>query len=59
MCDKSVNLNQSDNNGNTALMLAAYYGHTKVVELLLSDKRVNVNQSDNNGTTALMLAAYY
>ena len=57
LSDERVNVNQSDNNGNTALMLAAYYGHAKVVEHLLKDQRVEVNENDNSGYSALSIAA--
>jgi ankyrin repeat protein len=47
----------TDNLGRTALIHAAYEGHTPVVGLLLADERVNPNTADHYGDTALMIAA--
>ncbi len=43
-------------NEDIALLLASYYGHSKVAELLLR-KNSDVNQTDKNGNTALTLAS--
>jgi ankyrin repeat protein len=43
-------------NGNTALMLAAYNGHTKIVQLLINNG-ANVNIKDKNNRTSLMFAS--
>ena len=57
-------LSQEDHYGNTALMLAAQHGHTKIVQLLLKflkDANANlpaaINHAASSGATALMLAA--
>ena len=42
----------------TALMLAAQYGHTETVKLLL-DRGADVNTKTNYGNTALIKAAFY
>ncbi len=42
--------------GNTALMLAAYYKHHKIVDLLINSK-ADVNERDLEANTALMKAA--
>ncbi len=48
-------INAKNINGDTAFTLAAWKGHRKVVELLLS-KNANVDEADNYGTTALTMA---
>ena len=50
-------VNQTAQNGNTALILASQYGHEEIVKLLL-DKGPDVNQSIQNGNTALILASW-
>lgn len=42
--------------GFTAVILASFYGQTKVVDLLIA-KGADVNVMDNDGETALMKAA--
>ena len=44
--------------GFTALIAAAYNGHTEIVSALLSRDGINVNAVASRGTTALMLAAH-
>jgi ankyrin repeat protein len=51
-------VNQTDKDGVSALMWAAYNGHTAIVKSLLTHKNINVNQADIKGHTALMGAAY-
>lgn len=51
-----VNGNTPDRDGKTALMLAAFEGHTGTVYTLLAHQ-VQVNTQDKEGATALMLAA--
>ena len=53
-----ANVNAKDNDGNTALMWAAYNGHTERVKLLI-EHGANINAKDNDGETALMQAAFY
>ena len=50
-------MNNTNNNGTTALMCAAMNGHDKCVELLIREG-ANVNSHDNEGFTVLMRAAY-
>ena len=52
-----TNVNAKDNDGWTALMQAAFYGHTATAELLLQ-KGAYVNAKDTADMTALMLAAW-
>jgi hypothetical protein len=51
-------VNQANQAGNTALIIAAFYGHTATVTGLLRDFRILINQAKQNGDTALILAAY-
>ena len=53
-----VNIKQKDENGATALLLAAYNGHVKVVKFLLTNKHSQSSEKDNSGNTALLLAAF-
>ena len=50
--------NMTSETGMTALILAARYGDTSVVLLLMSDPRVDVNLCDENGMTALYFASW-
>jgi len=56
MIDDIADIDLSDDNGNTALMLASFNGHVKVIEILLSNG-ANINKKDVNGRTALMFAS--
>lgn len=51
-----VDVNSPDENGRTALMLAAYDGHTEIVKLLLQ-RKAQVNRRDATDRTALMYAS--
>ena len=44
------------NEGNMALMVAAYHGREAMVKMLCEDERISINQQDSNGYTALMKA---
>ncbi len=56
--DQIVNINVSNlHNQSTALMLACYYGHAEIVELLL-DKEADVNAVNQFGCNALMAASH-
>lgn len=48
-----------DNDGNTPLHLAARYGHTKCVQILLEDGKADVSIVNYDGKTALDLAKQY
>ncbi len=48
-------VNEGDNDGFTALMLASIKGNTEVVEVLINGV-ANVNNRNNYGETALMFA---
>ena len=50
-----VNIDYTDNEGKTALILASQHGHIEIVTALLS-AGANVNIQDNIGLTAVMLA---
>jgi ankyrin repeat protein len=51
-----VNVNAQDLAGTTILMLASYYGHTELVQLILS-RGADPNLEDNQGRTALQRAS--
>ncbi len=56
--NNGANLNAKESaKGNTALMLAAYYKHSKIVDLLIKSK-ADVNEVDLAENTALMKAAW-
>lgn len=52
LMSKGANINERDNQGTTALMVAASCGEKDIVELLIS-KGADVNITDNEGRTAL------
>ena len=51
----SVNINHTNEQGKTPLMIASENGHRNIVKLLLS-AQANVNKQDDLGRTAVMLA---
>jgi ankyrin repeat protein len=51
-----ANVNKQNNRGISALMLAVWYGRSKIVELMQTNK-ANVNAADNDGDTAIFFAA--
>ncbi|MBQ6001671.1 MAG: ankyrin repeat domain-containing protein [Synergistaceae bacterium] len=50
-----ANVNAKKNDGETALMLAAWRGHTQIAELLIK-YGAEVNAKTTGGNTALILA---
>ena len=50
-----VNVNDKDNDGNTALIMAAIKNHERMVSLLI-DRGADINSKDNDGETALYWA---
>jgi ankyrin repeat protein len=48
----------TDSNGFTPLILASYYDHPPIVKYLC-DNGADVDKGDNKGWTALMYASYY
>jgi len=59
--DAAAMLRHADGNGETALMIAAYYGHADMVRVLLEHPSVDaaamLRHADGDGRTALMNAA--
>ena len=53
--NNGANIEAKDDNGNTALILAASEGYTQIVELLLQ-YGANINAKDNKGYTAFSVA---
>jgi ankyrin repeat protein len=51
-------IHRSNKHGFTPLLIAAYYGHTDLVQYL-AENGADVNRQDNKGWTSLMYAAYY
>lgn len=54
---ESASVNARNDNGWTALHLAASHGHTEVVRMILDAQGVSVNAAANDGATALQVAA--
>ena len=52
-----ANVNQAGNDGETALIFAAWDGNTALVTALLAAQGIEVNQADKDGKTALFAAA--
>ena len=52
---EGANVNSSDEDGRTALMLAAFNGHVPALELLLNANAI-IDVADSSGRTALMYA---
>jgi ankyrin repeat protein len=53
-----LDVNVADEKGYTALILAAYHGHSDTVNFLISEANANTCQEDNRGNTALMGAIF-
>ncbi len=58
LLDCQVNIEDKDNNGLTALMLAIIKGHTESMQLLIKHN-ADINAQDIKGRTPLLLAAAY
>lgn len=58
LIDKGAYLNVNDNEGYTALMIAAQEGFAQTAEFLIN-KGANINAETNNGHTALSIAIQY
>lgn len=53
-----LDVNVADEKGYTALILAAYHGHSDTVNFLIGEANANPCQEDNRGNTALMGAIF-
>jgi ankyrin repeat protein len=51
-----INVNQQNNDGRTALMLASFVGHKEIIEMLLKHKDIQTTQQDEKGFSALRWA---
>ena len=56
LIDRGADINYSDNEGNTSLMIAATLGHTKTIEILIQ-KGATINAKNINGINSFMIAA--
>ena len=59
LISKGANVNEQNEKGKTALMVAAFLGKAEIARVLIEQPTTDVNQQDNDGWTALMIAAYY
>ena len=57
LIDAGADVNYQDRNGNTPLRMAARYGRTECVKLLLAASGIDVNLVNRNGETPLYWAA--
>ena len=60
LISQGANINATDRDGTTPLMLAAMHKKPEIIKLLLQQKdpKVNINATNEMGLTALMFAAY-
>ncbi|WP_342263350.1 ankyrin repeat domain-containing protein [Spiroplasma endosymbiont of Clivina fossor] len=52
-----IDINLPNNLGDTPLQISSFYGHHKVVKLLLKNHKIDVNKKDDHGDSALIVAA--
>ena len=52
-----IDVNTKNNIGDTAMTIAAYQGHIKIIELLIANG-ADIDLKNNNGDNPLILAAY-
>jgi ankyrin repeat protein len=53
-----IDINKSNEYGDTALNWASNCDHSGIIELLLQQPGINVNQAANDGNTALIVASF-
>ena len=53
----SIDVNSKDDQGESAMYMAAEKGHLRIVEFLVVEKHADVNATTNKGKTALWIAA--
>ena len=58
LIDQNAKIDEKNNGGYTALILASRDGYTEIVELLL-DHNAKIDEKNNDGYTALILASRY
>ena len=58
LINRTDNINEENDQGETALHIAAKVGNTEVIKALLKVKGIEVNQAGNADMTALHWAAY-
>ena len=56
LLSRGADVDLQSQNDETALMLAARWGHFRLVRMLLIDAEANVNLRNNDGKTALTIA---
>jgi serine/threonine-protein phosphatase 6 regulatory ankyrin repeat subunit B len=57
LIEHGANVNVADDNGWTALRIAAHFGRLTTVQALLGAPEININAQDSEGSTALYIAA--
>jgi ankyrin repeat protein len=57
LIENGIEVNQDNQDGESALYVASENGHKAVVQYLLEQKDINVNQRDKSGISALMRAS--
>mmetsp|Transcript_6653 Transcript_6653/g.12267 ORF Transcript_6653/g.12267 Transcript_6653/m.12267 type:complete len:191 (-) Transcript_6653:243-815(-) len=58
LVEHKANVEAADDDGLTALMLAAHWRHRDIVKYLVEHAQANVEAEDKNGNTALCWASY-
>lgn len=56
LLDNGFTVEERDNDGNTALLFAAWGGHLATMKLLI-DRGANLNEKNDNGHTVLLSAS--
>lgn len=51
-------INESDENGSTPLLVASDYGYQKIIKYLIEECNVDIDKVDNDGDNPLMVASF-
>ena len=55
---KEININEKNNDGDTALHLASRFHLKEIIQILVEAKEINLNQKNNDGMNALQMANF-